>query len=161
MDLVPKTLEDEFQIVTSGDCPQQISREQWEDNPKKRRLGSASKHSERTEIERELESSESPVPLEHGWIQPQSTEDRGKRAKMPTSFESLTRENSRLRFEVDNAKSLQKVLERNILSLQEQIVAQKSTSLPQLSLDKSLNIKPPRYPQSIRLSILTKYLQVP
>lgn len=47
---------------------------------------------------------------------------------MPTSFESLTRENSRLRFEVDNAKSLQKVLESNILSLQEQIVAQKSTS---------------------------------
>ena len=55
---------------------------------------------------------------------------------MPVSFESLSRENSRLRFEVDNAKSLQKVLERNILSLQEQIVAQKSTSPAALTISR-------------------------
>lgn len=55
---------------------------------------------------------------------------------MPLSFESLSRENSRLRFEVDNAKSLQNVLERSILSLQEQIVAQKSTSPAALTFSR-------------------------
>ena len=122
MDLTRRTLEGEFGTTTKGSTPQADSSIIiGEDSSRKRRLSHISVDGSiaSVSITRKLSA----------FTPGSSGKSFGGVPPSPAPVDALVRENSRLKFELDTAKSLQIVLEKNIRTLRDQLISQKSVYL--------------------------------
>lgn len=132
MDHTRRTLEGEFVTTTRDSTPQLLrqdpSVEVAEGSSRKRRLSNIS-----------LGYTSIPtgsVSRKVSAVTPGSFVIDTQDGKSPATVDALVRENARLKFELDNAKSLQKVLETNICTIRDQLISQKSASMtPHISSD--------------------------
>ena len=120
MDLTRRTLEGEFGTTSRGTPQQDSSIIIGESSSRKRRLSHVS-------FDKTIPNES--VTRKYSVGTPNSFVISVGEGKSPVAVDALMRENSRLKFELDNANALQNVLESNIRTLRDQLFTQRSLSM--------------------------------